>query len=72
MNLIDSIYSNPQDWRTGEHYFIHKAGAKLWISNGIFYCEPAGGKFDLLTKWRAWRAFRWWCVNAPVEAYGRK
>ena len=70
MNLIESIYKKPEDWTPSEYTFNHKSGANLWIKSGCMFCQPLGGSFSLINKIRAWRAFRWWCKNAPVEAFG--
>ncbi len=70
MTLIESIYKEPDKWKPDENYFRHENGAKLWIDGGMFFCEPFGCKFGLVNKWRAWRAYKWWCRNAPVEAFG--
>ena len=72
MNIIESIYNESEKWKPTERYFIHDSGAALWIANGFFFCNPENGSFSLLNKWRAWRAYRWWCINAPVEAFGRR
>lgn len=71
MNLIESIYNEPQEWRLTEHTFNHSGGAKLWVANGFFFIAPyPGGSFNLFDKFRAWTAFRWWQRNAPVQAFG--
>ena len=68
MNLIESIYNEPEKWRLTSHYMLHEGGARLWTANGLLFCQPEGGSFGILDKIRAFVAFRWWCKNAPVEA----
>tara|TARA_R110002020_G_C15914354_1_gene742245 strand:- start:27 stop:263 length:237 start_codon:yes stop_codon:yes gene_type:complete len=72
MGLIDSVYKEPEKWRSTEYSFVHDSGASVWVANGVFFCQPENGSFSLLTKIRMHRAFRWWCKNAPVEAFSRK
>lgn len=70
MTLIESIYAEPGAWTPGEYWFTHKSGAKLWIANGPKYCSPPGDAFGMFTRKKAWRAYRWWSENAPVESFG--
>ena len=68
MTLIESIYRTPEYWRITRYTMNHESGAKLWIANGVFFCNPyPGGNYSLLDKWRAWRAYKWWCHTVPVE-----
>jgi hypothetical protein len=72
MTLIESIYKEPEKWHPSECIFRHESGAQLWIGNGMFFCEPyPGGGFGIVSKWNAWRAYKWWARNAPVEAFGK-
>jgi len=66
MNVVDSIRTNPGEWRATRFHLIHKGGTELWIANGVFFCQPEGRSYPLHFKWRAWRAYRWWSVNKPV------
>ena len=71
MKMIESIYNEPEKWRVSEYTMRHESGAELWINNGPFFCTPhPGGTFSMLNRFRAWIAYRWWCKNAPVEAFG--
>ena len=73
MTLIESIYSEPEKWIVSEYTLTHQSGAQLWISNGRAFCRPyPGGSYGMLDKIRAWRAYRWWTSNAPVECLGKK
>ena len=67
MTIIESIYKQPEAWHIGDPYFWHNDGAKVWIKNGLFFCEPLGCSFGLYNKYRLWVAYKWWCINAPVD-----
>lgn len=70
MQIIESIYKEPERWRHREHTLVHEDGFELWIANGRFSCQPwPQGGFNLIQKWKAWKAYRWWVKNAPMEAY---
>jgi len=71
MNVIESVYSEPEKWRSQEYYFIHDSGVKIWTANGLFFCQPENGSFNLINKFKMHKAYRWWCINAPIEAYSR-
>jgi len=66
--LISSIYSDPGDWSISEHVFTHSSGFKLWIANGLGCCRPyeSGMYMGFLQKFRIWKAYKWWCRNAPL------
>ncbi len=71
LTIIESIKQEPDRWRTSEYCLIHDSGAELWIKNGVFFCQPyPGGKFGIISKFKAWSAYKWWCKNAPTEAFG--
>jgi len=73
MTLIESIYNEPEKWRITECTLIHESGAELWICNGRSRCRPyPGGSYGWIDRRRAWRAYRWWTSNAPVEIIGSK
>ena len=73
MNLIESIRNEPEKWRAKEHYLEHECGAKLWTANGSSFCNPYnGGHFGFFMRMRAWRAYKWWTENAPIELLGRR
>jgi hypothetical protein len=67
VTLIESIYNEPESWRLTPYWLIHKSGTMIWISNGWIFCEPGNHTLSLINKFRLWRAFRWWVINAPVE-----
>ena len=69
--LIQSIYDNPQDWsQKCEYHFFHKSGTSFWVANSYygFKCENRG-EFNWLQKRAAYKAYRWWLANAPIEAF---
>ena len=73
MNIIESIYNEPENWHSTESFLEHKNGAKLWTANGPWFCEPyPGGGFNIFNRFKAWRAFRWWVINAPIESFATK
>ena len=67
MNVVDSIRTSPGEWVSTEFNLVHRGGTKLWIANGLFFCQPEGQSYPLHVKWKAWRAYRWWSVSKPVE-----
>ena len=69
--LIQSIYNNPEDWTAREYAFTHKSGFEFWVANGFFFMSPygSGGRLNFLQQIRAWRAYKWWCANAPISAF---
>jgi len=68
MNIIESIYKTPEDWRQTRYTFNHRSGVELWTSNGFWFFQPyTGGSFGFIEKWKTWRAYRWWLKNVPVE-----
>lgn len=74
MNIIESIYSEPEKWRQTEYTLLHDDGAEVWTSNVPFFntnTYPATN-LSLLSKFKLWRAVLWWANNAPIEAFGRK
>ncbi len=68
--IINSIYNNPEDWKSTNHAFRHKSGFAIWTANGFFHIKPYGNSVAMtfLQKIRLWRAFKWWSKNAPIEA----
>jgi len=73
MNLIESIYEEPEKWRAHQHHMTHESGAMLWTSNGASFCQPyPSGGYGFFMKLKAWKAFKWWVANAPVESLGIK
>jgi len=70
MTPIESIYKEPEKWRTTKHRFMHEDGFNIWIANGFWFCATGnGGNTGLIRKWQYWRAYKWWIKNAPIEAY---
>lgn len=73
MNVIDSIYNEPEKWTQTDHTFRHQNGAQIWTSNipildTNMYPEVY---MSLSVKFKIWRAIKWWSRNAPIEALGR-
>ena len=66
--LIASIYLSPEDWKLDCNTFS-RGRDHIWISNGWFfvapYCSPAL-PFNMVTKWKFWKAYKWWCKNRPL------
>ena len=67
--LIQSIYDTPEDWEIKTHTFNHQGGFHLWIANGFSYCRPyeSGMSMSMSQKWRIWKAYKYWCTNAPLS-----
>ena len=67
--LIKSIYSSPEDWSIDLNTFDHSGGFKLWIAGGYSFCAPykSGMNMTFFQKIRIWRAYKWWCANAPLS-----
>ena len=64
--LIESIYSDPDNWDL-DGYTFRKGEINIWVSNGVFYVRPyeKGWKFTFMQKFRFWRAYKWWLKNCP-------
>jgi hypothetical protein len=67
MNILESIYNEPEKWHISLCRFVHEDGASIWVGNGLLFCniEPSGG-FGFVMKIKVWRAYKWWLYNAPV------
>ena len=68
--IIESIYSYPDEWELHEFTF-RRGRLHFWIANGRGGLEPYRSKnvhMSFMDKWRFWRAFKWWCKNAPSPA----
>lgn len=74
MNIIESIYNEPEKWRQSHHTMQHEDGAEVWTSNVPFFDTNTYPEtsMSLYTKFKLWRAIRWWANNAPIEAFGRR
>ena len=73
MNVIESIYKEPEKWSQGDYTFNHEDGAQVWTSNipiidTNMYPEVS---MSFITKFKLWRAIRWWGNNAPLSAYSK-
>ena len=73
MNVIESIYSEPEKWRQGDCTFVHQDGAQVWTSNIPILDTNMypNVSMSFITKIRLWRAIRWWSNNAPVNAFNK-
>jgi hypothetical protein len=70
MKLINSLYTEPDKWHAHEYWLVHDSGAQVWISNGLwFYQTQRGCAFRFRDKLKFAKAYRWWCLNAPVTAF---
>lgn len=71
MNLIKSIYEEPEKWRQTTYTFRHENGAQIWTCNipilDTNTYPPT--HMGLITKIRVWWAIKWWSKNAPIEAF---
>ena len=66
--LLQSVYNQPESWDCDKFHF-RRGHFSIWIANGATFCAPEGkgrASFTLLDRWRWWRAYRWWCKNAPA------
>lgn len=71
-SIIASIYGSPEKWRANEFHFMHETGVSFWIGNGFIFFVPENGiACGLIDKFRAYKAYRWWCKNAPIEALAK-
>lgn len=69
--LIDSVYNNPEDWTISRFEFQHKpSGFTVWTNLGFLGCNVTSSslRMNYSQKWRIWKAFKWWCSNAPITA----
>ena len=74
MNIVQSIYETPEKWKQTEFTFLHENGAEIWTRNVPILSTNMYPSIhmSLITKFKIWRAIRWWSKNAPIEAFGRK
>jgi len=66
--IIESIYESPDDWEISQFTFNHKGGFSLWVSDGFIFAEPyqSGMHINFSQKLKIWKAYKWWCKNAPI------
>ena len=70
--IINSIYSNPEDWHMGAYQFVHKDGIMIWANLGFLGLELNNAlKISFMERIRLWRAIRWWGKNAPTRTTDR-
>ena len=69
MKIDESIRNEPEKWVLREHCFIHVSGVRLWVANGQDFLQihPKSSCFGYFYRRRIWKAFKWWCNNAPLE-----
>ncbi len=67
--LIKSVRNNPESWSITQFCFVHSCGFKFWIRGGFISCGPheSGMHMTFMQHCRMWRAYRWWCHQAPIE-----
>ena len=67
--LLQSVYDNPELWRSDDHCF-RRGRFALWVYGGRMCCRPSIGVsseiFTVLDRRRWWKAYKWWCKNAPA------
>lgn len=66
--LLQSVYDNPELWSTDKFHF-NRGKFTLWIANGATCCKPTSISdhvFSYQDKRTWWKAYRWWCKNAPA------
>jgi len=74
MNVVESIYNEPEKWTQTQFTLTHCSGAEVWTSNMPIFdtnMYPATG-MSLIAKFKLWKAVRWWGNNAPIEAFGSR
>ena len=73
MNVIESIYSEPEKWTQTNCTLVHSSGAQVWTVNlpilDTNMYPPTC--MSLISKFKLWKAVKWWANNAPIEAFGR-
>ena len=69
--LIQSVYNSPKDWKVNAHTFVYKDRFQMWTANGFSSFRPYQSSVNVtfIQKLRMWKAFKWWCVNAPLEKF---
>ena len=74
MNVIQSLYNEPEKWRQKDHTLDHVDGARVWTSNVPFFDTNMfpSVRMSMANKWRLYKAVKWWGNNAPIEAFNRK
>jgi len=75
-SIVESIITNPQDWRMSEYTFDNKKlNVSIW--KGTFpvidlKLYPNSIPMSLSRKYRIYKAIKWWSDNAPVECLSCK
>jgi len=74
MNVIESIYNEPEKWRQRDFTLDHEDGARVWTCNMPIFNTNMHPDISMsfYSKFKLWRAVRWWANNAPIEAFGRR
>ncbi len=74
MNVIESIYNEPEKWTQTDYTLKHIDGAQVWTSNlPVFNTNMYPSvSISLLNKYKLYKAVKWWGNNAPIEAFNRR
>lgn len=71
MNVLESIYNEPEKWKQTKYTLRHECGCQVWTANlPILDTNMYPGTYlGFRGKVRLWWAVRWWAAHAPVEAF---
>ncbi len=72
MKVADSLYNEPEKWKQMKYTLKHDNGAEIWTTGGFLNINmhPAIN-LNWYSKFKLWRAYRWWSNNAPLKAFNR-
>ena len=67
MDIITSLYDEPEKWKQSVYTLNHADGLMVWTCSGWrFYNTYPNGATSFLWKLKFWKAYRWWTENQPV------
>ncbi len=70
MKVTNSLYNEPEKWRQTSATLKHVDGAEIWTSGGfIFINMHPAINLNWYSKFKLWRAYRWWSNNAPIDVF---
>jgi len=71
VNVVESIYGEPEKWKQTDYTFKHENGAEIWTSNIPILNTNMHPEvhMGLIMKIKIWWAIRWWGKNAPIESF---
>jgi len=68
VNIIESIYHEPEAWKQTEYTMRHSSGLEIWTKNGrTSYAPYPGGIWPWRMKRRFHKARLWWHENRPAS-----